>query len=508
MKPLLLYKTYFPELQQLSLPWNAEDLIKDLELEVLFTAMAGEDEIFYEVMKKTILTSLSNDVPTILYRQGILQDCLKNASVVKEMYKISLEAVESRKLSWYGIFAKYPSSILSGSVSMMHLFVDWLKKLRSIADQHLEDFQSEGFRRFFTMLQQELTDEYLQTIEEHLKNLEFDDGMLLSAVLTKRNKGHHYTLRKFYAEKRSWWEWLFPKKSKDYTFSIHPRDISGTNVLSEIKNQGINFAANTLAQSCDNILHFFKLLQTELAFYIGCMNLYEKLQALNEPVCFPNPVAVTERIHSCTELYDACLALRMKQKLVGNSLNAAQKNLVMITGANQGGKSTFLRSIGLAQLMMQSGMFVPAEQFTANICDAMFTHFKREEDETMKSGKFDEELSRMNEIVNHLTPNAMLLFNESFAATNEREGSDIAGQIVQALTEKNLKIFFVTHLYEFASAFYKRNLPNAVFLRAERKEDAARTFKLPEEAPLQTSYGVDVYNKVFGETNDLFNSKM
>lgn len=205
-----------------------------------------------------------------------------------------------------------------------------------------------------------------------------------------------------------------------------------------------------LAQSNDHILGFFNVLRTELAFYIGCLNLYEQLSQMGEPVCFPLPVASYERKSSFKELYDVCLALTMKQKIVGNDLNADNKDLVIITGANQGGKSTFLRSIGLAQLMMQCGMFVPAESFCANICDGLFTHYKRKEGATMKSGKLDEELSRMSDIVDHITPNSIVLFNESFAATNEREGSEIARQIICALLEKRIKVFFVTHLYEFA----------------------------------------------------------
>ncbi|GLI35569.1 hypothetical protein DAMNIGENAA_30020 [Desulforhabdus amnigena] len=70
---------------------------------------------------------------------------------------------------------------------------------------------------------------------------------------------------------------------------------------------------------------------------------------------------------------------------------------------DQGGKSIFLRSIGLAQLMMQCDMFVPAESFSSNVCEGLFTHYKREEDPAMKSGKLDEELSRMSEIVDNLS---------------------------------------------------------------------------------------------------------
>ena len=226
--------------------------------------------------------------------------------------------------------------------------------------------------------------------------------------------------------------------------------------MSELKDRGINLVANALAQSADHILSFFNMLRTELAFYVGCLNLHEQLAQMGEPISFPLPVTSSERRHSFQELYDVCLALTMKQKIVGNDVNADNKDLVIITGANQGGKSTFLRSIGLAQLMMQCGMFVPAESFCANICDGLFTHYKREEDATMKSGKLDEELSRMSDIVDNITSNSMSLFNESFAATNEREGSEIARQIICALLEKRIKIFFVTHLYEFAHGFMTR----------------------------------------------------
>ncbi|MHB8304687.1 MAG: MutS-related protein, partial [Vulcanimicrobiaceae bacterium] len=224
----------------------------------------------------------------------------------------------------------------------------------------------------------------------------------------------------------------------------------------------------------------------------------ERLAKKGEPICFPVPLERMDRRHSFRALYDICLSLSMEQRVVGNDLTANDKDLIMITGANRGGKSTFLRGIGLSQLMMQSGMFVPAESFCANICDGVFTHYKREEDAAMESGKLDEELGRMSGIIDNMTANPMLLFNESFAATNEREGSEIAKQIVSALLEKRVKIFFVTHLYELAHGFFDRNLENAMFLRAERQADGRRTFKLSEGEPLQTSYGEDLYARIFG----------
>jgi DNA mismatch repair ATPase MutS len=186
--------------------------------------------------------------------------------------------------------------------------------------------------------------------------------------------------------------------------------------------------------------------------------------------------------------------------VIGNDANAGGKDLIIITGANRGGKSTLLRSIGLAQLMMQCGSFVPGSSFRSDVCTGIFTHFKREEDHTMSSGKFDEELHRMSEIVDHLTPHSMVLFNESFAATNEREGSEISRQIVSALLERGIRVIFVTHLYEFSRGLYEKGMKNALFLRAERNPDGERTFRVKEGEPLQTSYGEDLYHTIFAGT--------
>jgi DNA mismatch repair ATPase MutS len=330
-----------------------------------------------------------------------------------------------------------------------------------------------------------------------LKELKFRKGALLSAELGNSNEGTHYMLRKAHGKEQTWLDRLLGKGPVSYKFHLDPRDEAGGRILSDMRNRGISRVALALTQSSDHVLSFFKTLRTELAFYVGCLNLHSELLSHGMPIAFPTPMPSRERSHEFSGLYDVSLCLTLNRGVVGNMLHAKHKNLVIITGANQGGKTTFLRSIGLAQLMMQCGLFVGADDFKAEICSALFTHYKREEDTTMKSGKFDEELARMSELAEHIVPNSMLLFNESFAATNEREGSEIGTQIVRALLEKGMKVFYVTHLYEFARGFFNAKDDGAIFLRAEREADGTRTFKLAEGEPLQTSYGQDLYNTVF-----------
>lgn len=152
--------------------------------------------------------------------------------------------------------------------------------------------------------------------------------------------------------------------------------------------------------------------------------------------------------------------------------------------------------------MMQAGMFVSADSFVSEVYHGISTHYKREEDSAMESGKWDEELSRMSKIVDNLSSGALVLFNGSFVSTNEREASEIATQIVDAFLERKVKVLFVTHLYQFAGPFAGRKLSNAVFLRAQRNPNGTRPFKLIEGEPLQTSYGPDLYAAIFAKPVD------
>jgi len=492
----LMYRFRDAEAQP-GLPPLQAALVQDLELDTLVQAMAGDDKLLRAVVRKALLTGTTNDVDTILYRQAVLRDCLKNTAIVRQLYDLTTETVEKTKRGWWELSSRYPSSLLYNSIDLLEFLLSMLRKLRRVAEEHAGAFQSEAFSKLFSMLKAELGDEYLNQAQSHLEQSKFRKGVLLSAELGEWNESANLILRAPPERTRNWLERMLRNGPPSHTFHLAERDQAGASILSNIRYRGISRVALALAQSADHVLGFFRMLRTELAFYIGCLNLHSRLASKGEPVCLPTPVPAGARKHRFSGLYDVCLSLRLPSRVVGNTANADHKNLIIVTGANQGGKSTFLRSIGLAQLMMQCGMFVGAEAFEVEIFHSLFTHYKREEDPTMKSGKFDEELARMSDIADSVVANSMLLFNESFAATNEREGSEIGRQIVSALLEKQIKVFYVTHLYEFARGFVGERPGGVMFLRAERRPDGTRTFKVIEGEPLETSFGEDLYHKTF-----------
>ncbi|MHB8190779.1 MAG: MutS-related protein [Ferrimicrobium sp.] len=480
-------------------PWNHDDLVQDLDLTTLFDAMACGDDFLFKVADRVVLSTLL-DAGEIAYRQSVLADCISHPDLIRRLYKVAVEAIQGER-EVYGFLRHYPTGVLHRSLEVLVLFVASLRKLRAIVDANLDTFASEGMKAFVTTIVSQLDDEYLDTLDRHLRTLSFRDGMVFSAQLGRGNKGVNYVLRTAANTRPRWVERIGLGARTSYSFDISPRDEAGARALAELSDRGINLVANAVAQSTDHILGFFTSVRSELGFYIGCLNLHERLVDIPEPICTPRSALSPAPMFSCSGLYDVCLALRTNEMVVGNDVEAEDISMVMITGANSGGKSTFLRSVGLAQIMMQCGMFVPAKSLSSSIAKGLLTHFQREEDAALVSGRLDEELRRMSAIADALRFGSLVLFNESFAATNEREGSEIARQVVRALMDSSVRVFYVTHLFDLAQSLHEEDADRILFLRAQRGLDGERSFKILPGAPLSTSHGDDLYRRVGGWTH-------
>lgn len=480
-----------------ALPEHAEQLEHDLDLETLYLAMAAGDARIRDVARAALMNGLC-DHREIEFRQHILIDCLANPAVVRAIYKLTGDALlQERKLFWLAT-RKTPSGMMSQSPGVIRMYIEYLKQLRALVDEHADGFVSEGWTTLFSVLKRDLSDDYFSLVDQHLKLLRFKDGTLISAALNFGNSGKSFVLRDPTNAGQTFREVFHIGGRKSYSFEIPPRDDAGAKALSELYGRGVNTAANSLTQAADHLASFFVMLRTELAFLVGCLNLNDALNAKGEPTCIPVARPWSPARLNFHGLYDVCLSLRKAERVVGNDVSASAKSLIFITGANSGGKSTFLRSVGVAELMMKAGMFVAAESFEASAPVGVFTHFVREEDASMKSGKLDEELSRMSVIADEVVSGSLVLFNESFSATNEREGSEIAHQVVDALLESDIRALVVTHLFELAEYFHLRAEQTTLFLQAGRETDSSRTFKLREGPPLATSFALDIYDRIGG----------
>ena len=254
-----------------ALPPNSEALIQDLELNVLFNAMALGDGHVFAAARSAVLQVL-RDEEDVRYRQDVLRDVLANPLLARQLYDLTIEAHARVKNATTGHTASRPARYLAQAVNVLQRFVGLLKQLRGVGTYNAHRFSSEGFKTLFATLDRELNDDYFIAIQDHLNRLKFRNGALISAELGKGHKGVNYTLRKPKNPPESLVARLTTPRPPAYTFRLAPRDDAGAKALGELTDQGLNLVANALSQSNDHILSFFAMLQTELAFYVGCLN--------------------------------------------------------------------------------------------------------------------------------------------------------------------------------------------------------------------------------------------
>jgi DNA mismatch repair ATPase MutS len=479
------------------LPVNVGDLAVDLGLDPLLNTMAAGDRFLWETARAALFQPVT-DTEVIRHRQEVLADCLAHRDIIDRLYALAVEAVEVEKGVWIGWNATSPSRRLSRSRQVMVGYVKLMRQLRAAAEEYAGAFTSRGLNALFESARKELDDDYLDTVNEYLARLQFYTGTIETARLGTANVGAGYVLRTPERAKPRLrdmfaWDW----GSSRYTVTVPDRDMAGTEQLVEMREHGFARAAEALGQSADHVKEFFFGLRRELGFYLGCANLAQVLEGAGQPMCVPDPRPVDVPGLAACGLYDPLLVIHGERHPVGNEIEASGTALVVISGANQGGKSTFLRALGCAQLMMQAGMFVAAQSFTGATATGVHTHFKREEDETMVMGKFDEELFRMSRIVDRVEAGALLLCNESLSSTNEREAAIVGGDIVEGLLNSGVRVHLVTHMYAFGHRLASE-IPGAACLRANRLDDGRRTFEMVPGEPAPTSYAEDLYREVFG----------
>ncbi|RMB61657.1 MutS-related protein [Tessaracoccus antarcticus] len=459
-----------------------ELLTEDLGLEALCSAMAEGDPFIHETARRALLSGLTAP-EAIDYRQAVVADALRNPGAVRDLHALAVRAIEHERNPGT-IFrpTEDPESLLAWSVKVLELEVGVLEELRAVADAEAQRFHSEGFRRFFAMIASDLDDGYLELLRLQLRELRFDGGILASARLGRGDASCDWVIHR---TPGSSWRQRFGLGSRTpaHAFDVSPADAPGQRALSALRARALGDVAAAAAQAVGGVKDFFTMLRLELSFLVGCLNLHSRLTSGGHPLCMPEAVAPGGHHLAAHDLRDVALALASGSCVVGNDLEADGAALVVITGANQGGKSSLLRAIGMAQLMMGAGMFVCARSFRASVAAGVLTHFTRGEDTSLRGGKLDEELQRMSHLVDHATSDTLLLCNESFASTNEREGSEIGRHVISAMLDSDITVVLVTHLYELAEHLRADQHHRSRFLRTEPHPDGTPSFRMVPGLP-------------------------
>ena len=202
-------------------------------------------------------------------------------------------------------------------------------------------------------------------------------------------------------------------------------------------------------------------LEAELAFYLGAVRLMQRLAERGLPMSLPEP---SEQSHVLADAYNPALVFQMQSQtvtqaapVVCNLIDFDQGRIVYLTGPNRGGKTTYLRAIGLNQVLFQAGVWVAARAARIVPVDAILTHFPLVEGVEPGIGRLDDEARRIRAMFVGATPKSLLLFNEPLTSTSEGEALTIAGDLLRALRLLAARTVYVTHLHGLANELPKLN---------------------------------------------------
>lgn len=194
--------------------------------------------------------------------------------------------------------------------------------------------------------------------------------------------------------------------------------------------------------------------EREVQFYLAYLEHIAPLKAAGLSFSYPR-VSARSREIAATATFDLALAAKLVAKdapVVGNDFHlSGPERVLVVSGPNNGGKTTFARTFGQLHYLAGLGLPVPGQDTRLFLPDRIFTHFERKESITTLRGKFEDELARIHAILEQATPDSVLVMNESFGSTTLRDAVVVGTEVMRQILALDALGVFVTFVDELAS---------------------------------------------------------
>ncbi len=506
-----------------------QDYVANLELELLSRLICPENSL----NALRILTQLSTDEEVLNYRLDILEDFLNvpqlEAVLYENVHKLYVnEHVNIQKLGLADSFYA-----LNTRLNSLKTFIECITKCHEFCQKFQDRFRSEALKglveyfasvynsEYFDEVKRE-TDECLRILAKGVKSvtvgINFDDMMrpveaMLLSVSTDSIK------------KKGRFDWIFKHldggadRAIGRTHSLYNEN-GGTNdleaplfrELKEINSEYISHLDRAIRayfkKSTEDILTF----ESQMSFYIGAKRIIDAVRARGLDMCRPKYLKMEERRLNAKGVFDLSFYTQMvssdpmgslKDKIITNDCTMDDNGrFFVLTGANNGGKTTYTRAIGIIQVMAQAGIYVPCSSCEISPVDFIYTHFPKEEEVGLNTSRFTQECKQFKVTVDNATRYSMLLLNESIQSTTPTECVFIATELTKIFRCIGVRGVYATHLLELAKNLDKLNAEVegdtklvSIVTTVDTTADNKRLYRIVKSAPQEFGYAQTIYKK-------------
>lgn len=487
---------------------NAHDRIKeerveapgyfgDLNLDQIIDAItAGKKEYNLTPFFYTPL----HDVETIYYRHEVMKD-LENTQVMAIIKNFADKLAVTRR--YLGLLDKlmYDYHKKGWFLEAALIYCDAIVDLQLSLSQ--VDLNSRGLLAFRQYLEFYVQTLEFQSLLSEAKKVKQGLTSVSYCVIIQSNK---FKVRRFeggedYSEAV---EKTF-EKFKQGAVKSYLVKLNETSGMNHIEAQILDFVARlypeefaALDKFCEKHNSFMdetiRVFDREIQFYISYLDFIAKFKQKGLTFCYPQVSASSREVYDY-DAFDLALAhsLLYKKSVVTNDFYLqGPERIIVVSGPNQGGKTTFARMFGQLHYLASLGCAVPGSQARLFLFDQIFTHFERIEVIRNLRGKLQDDLVRIHNILEQVTPDSILILNEIFSSTTLKDAVFLSKEIMARVMALDLLCVWVTFIDELSSLSEKTISMVSTIVP---ENPAQRTFKIIRQPADGLAYAHSIAKK-------------
>lgn len=477
---------------------ETRDCITDLNLDQIIGAItANREEYHLEPYFYTHLT----DVRTIAYRQEVMQDLeAQNLSATIGLFSHKMRTMRQYLDQEHKGCYKHQTErwFLDAVETYCAAVADLVKKLA------FADLKSRGLIEFRDYLTAYRSNAEFLSLWEETAQLKADLAGIQYSLLIK---GHRIQVQHYDGEE----DYSTVVQDTFSKFKVGPTKdyrvpLPSAGDMNHVEAAILDLVAQLFSEVFTRLDHFcathrsyldgrLGLFDREIQFYLAYIEYMAAFKKAGLAFCYPSFSNPGKAVHSY-ESFDLALAnklLAQRASVVCNDFSLERpERIVVVSGPNQGGKTTFARAFGQLHYLASIGCPVPGREARVFAFDKLFTHFEREENRGDFRGKLQDDLVRIHEILSQATSSSIIIMNEIFTSTTLQDAIFISEQVMTEILQRDMLGVCVTFIEELSS------LSDAIVSMVSTvvpNNPALRTYKIVRKSASGQSYALSIAEK-------------
>lgn len=497
----------------------------------------------YRVMR--LFCEVCDDEEVINYRLDILDDFIRLPSLSATIRKVINVMVENDRKNIYNLTTPDSFSQLDDAISGFDAYIQCMEIMHDFYEKMKDKIRSEGVKKLFAFFEEHYGDKHYISLKGEIEKLKkalydrirsvtvainLDERLVpVSAGIIELSK-ERYDIKPSLVDRILYHGAKFNDKAvvKNLRKKYNDSEVSDDKLINTVDKtlfDELSDLTDTFVKMIDKVLAEYqkagiadmRYIDYQLEYYMGAVAVIEACEDQGLKMCRPKILPAGERKAVIKDIFDPVyfreariynLDHKEKKSVVTNDITMGgdSEGFYVLTGANNGGKTTFLRAVGLCQIMAQTGLYVPASYCEISLVDYIYTQFPQEEKTGIDTSRFTTEIKEFREISDTITAKSLLLMNESIQSTTPRECVEVACELLRIFCKMGVRGVFATHLVDIAYKTVELNKDStlrtklASIVADADDETGERKYKIVRGMPRDNSfaqtilkqYGIDM----------------